>query len=234
MSSEAITYLPNSLETTPDTATTPPALHDVQGTLVLQERPTQHNKQKSAELTDDALLKQISQGKRDALATLFRRHAKSVRNVAQRILRDEGEADDLLQEVFLYIFRRACLFDPAHGSARSWIFHLTYHRAFDRRRYLAFRHFNIMQNLNESRISDREHQAEVIFDHVALKELMVKFEYQLSKEQRQTIHLFFVEGHSLREIAERTGQTLGNVRNHYYRGLERLRSYVLKEKVQSK
>jgi RNA polymerase sigma-70 factor, ECF subfamily len=232
MSSELVTYFPDVSESTEDAvaALSNTVEHD-QG---LQGREARHNTQKDTELADDTLLKQISQGKRDALAILFRRHAESIRNVAQRILRDEAEADELLQDIFLYISRKAALFKPSHTSARSWIYHVTYHRAFDRRRHLAARHHYDMEVLNEFAVTDRDHQAEVIFEQVAVKDIMEKFEYQLSKEQRQTIHLFFVEGYSLREIAERTGQTLGNVRNHYYRGLERLRSYVLKEKVQSK
>ena len=184
--------------------------------------------------SDEDLLNHIRYGAREALAILFRRHARSVRGVARRILRDEAEADELLQEIFLYISHKAALFDSSRTTARSWIYHVTYHRAFDRRRYLAVRHFYRMRDLNDAVIPSRDEQAEVMFDRIAAKHLMEKFQYHLSKEQRETIHLYFVEGYSLREIAERTDQALGNVRNHYYRGLERLRSYVLKEKVPSK
>jgi len=185
------------------------------------------------ETADELLLEQISQGQLEALVALFRRHARPIRSVARRILRDEAEADELLQDIFLYISQRAALFKPSKTSARSWIYHVTYHRAFDRRRYLAVRHFYHMRDLNDAVIPSRDGQAEIMFDSIAAKHLMEKFQYHLSKEQRETIHLYFVEGYSLREIAGRTGQALGNVRNHYYRGLERLRSYVLKEKVPS-
>ena len=63
------------------------------------------------EASDEKLLEQVRDGEREALALLFRRHARAVRNVAIRILRDEAEADDLVQEVFLFIFRKAALFD---------------------------------------------------------------------------------------------------------------------------
>jgi RNA polymerase sigma-70 factor (ECF subfamily) len=232
MSSDAVTYLPHALESATDgTAIAGELVERTQGT---QERADQQSKQKGSEISDEQLLDEVRHGQRDALAILFRRHAQSVRNVGRRILRDESEADELLQDVFLYISRKAALFDPVKTSARSWIYHVTYHRAFDRRRYLAFRHFYDMLDLNESVISGRDDQAEMIFDRVAAKGVMEKFQYHLTKEQRQVIHLYFIEGYSLREIAEQTGQTFGNVRNHYYRGLERLRSYVLKEKVQSK
>ena len=56
-------------------------------------------------------MEQVSEGSKDALAQIFRKHAPTVRNVAFRILRDESEADDLVQEVFLYLFQKANLFD---------------------------------------------------------------------------------------------------------------------------
>jgi RNA polymerase sigma-70 factor (ECF subfamily) len=99
------------------------------------------NPSQGLEASDELLLKQVHDGEKEALALLFRRHSRSVRNVAYRILRNESEADDLVQEVFLFIFRKAALFDSTHWGARSWIIHVTYHRAFDRRRYLNSRHF---------------------------------------------------------------------------------------------
>ena len=58
-----------------------------------------------------------------------------------RILRDDSEADDLLQEVFLFVHRNCSMFDSVQGLVRSWIVQMTYHRAIDRRRYLNSRHF---------------------------------------------------------------------------------------------
>jgi len=104
----------------------------------------------NSEASDELLLNQVGDGDREALALLFRRYARSVRNVAYRILRNEAEADDLVQEVFLFIFGKAALFDSSHWTARSWIIHVTYHRAFDRRRYLNSRHFYTSQELDET------------------------------------------------------------------------------------
>ena len=58
-------------------------------------------------ISDESLMEYIAEGNRDALAALFRRHGRMVKAVAQRILRDSFEADDLLQEVFLFLFRNA-------------------------------------------------------------------------------------------------------------------------------
>jgi RNA polymerase sigma-70 factor (ECF subfamily) len=191
------------------------------------------------EISDELLLEQVRQGAKEPLALLFRRHARSVRNVAHRILRDEAEADDLVQDVFIFIYRKASLFDASQGSARSWIIHVTYHRAFDRRRYLNSRHFYTSHELEDTALRMVDPKKEVPFygrsiEGIFGKGLTAKFNARLTSEQRETIHLYFFEGYALKEIAQLTGRSLVNVRNHYYRGLERLRKYVLPEKTRSK
>jgi RNA polymerase sigma-70 factor, ECF subfamily len=190
-------------------------------------------------VSDEQLLMQIRDGHRDALATLFRRHASTVRNIASRILRNDAEADDLLQEVFLFIFHKATLFDATKGAARSWIFHVTYHRAFDRRRYLNSRHFYTTQELKDGSHRMTDPRREIEFHQLSMegvfgKELVGRLNTRLSHEQSETIRLYFFEGLSLREIAELTGRPLANVRGHYYRGLERLRKFVMPEHLRSK
>ena len=192
-----------------------------------------------AERSDDTLLEQVREGVKEALAILFRRHARAVHNVAFRILRNESEADDLVQEVFLHIFRKAALFDAARGNARSWIFHVAYHRAFDRRDYLNSRHFYSCQDLEDAshRLADPREGSpfqEQSIEEILGKPLTEKFNARLTAEQRETIQLFFFEGYALKEIAQRTGRSLVNVRNHYYRGLDRLRKFVLPENLRSK
>src|SRR5262245_29053550 len=88
------------------------------------------------DLPDEVLLRRIQDGERDALATLFRRHGRSVHNIGRRILKDKAEADDLVQEVFLYLHRKSGLFDQTRGTARSWIVQVAYTQALLRRRVL--------------------------------------------------------------------------------------------------
>jgi RNA polymerase sigma-70 factor (ECF subfamily) len=193
----------------------------------------------ASEVSDRVLLEQVQEGDKDALGLLFRRHAHAVRNVAHRILQNEAEADDLLQEVFLFIFRKAALFDASQGAARSWIFQVAYHRAFDRRRYLNSRHFYTSQDIGETvgRLADPRDELpfhELSMEGVLGKRLTSRFNARLTPEQQETIRLFFFEGYALKEIAQLTGRSLVNVRQHYYRGLARLRKYILPEKLRSK
>jgi RNA polymerase sigma-70 factor (ECF subfamily) len=174
--------------------------------------------------TDESLMSQVGSGSRDALGLLFRKHGRSVLSVASRILRDQAEADDLRQEIFLYIFQKATQFDPKKGSAVSWIIQVTYHRAIDRRRYLDLRQHYRSESLFEERIS-------IQFGHLSTdsidgRAILRRVKEQLTDDQQKTLELHFFEGYSLSEIAALRGLTVGNVRHHYYRALERLRLSV--------
>jgi RNA polymerase sigma-70 factor, ECF subfamily len=192
-----------------------------------------------SEPPDTLLLKQVQQGDKEALGLLFRRHSRAVRNLAYRILRNDAEADDLVQDIFLFLFRKATLFDASQGAARSWIFQVAYHRAFDRRRYLHARHFYASQDLEAiaRRLADPRDELtfhELSIEGILGKQLMARFNARLTPEQQETIRLFFFEGYALKEIAQLTGRSLVNVRQHYYRGLARLRKYVPPKKLRSK
>jgi RNA polymerase sigma-70 factor (ECF subfamily) len=178
--------------------------------------------------SNEELLKAVGSGSKDALGVLFRRHGRVVFNVAWRILRDESEADDLRQDIFLYLFERAKLYDPRKATALSWIVQVTYHRAIDRRRYLSFRQHYKLEALDEQTLGPRVQ--EVSTNQLDGKAILDRLRGQLSPEQLQTLELHFFEGYSFREIAEQSNQEIGNVRHHYYRALERLRSNLFPQK----
>jgi RNA polymerase sigma-70 factor (ECF subfamily) len=182
--------------------------------------------------SDEELLAQVSDGNRGALSILFQRHARAVHSVARRILKDDSEAEDLLQDLFLFIFQKAKSFDATKGLGASWIIQMAYHRAIDRRRYLGVRHHYNGQELDEDRLMAPH--SHISIDELTGRALLEKLRNELSLEQTQTLELHFFEGYSFKEIAEKTGQTFGNVRNHYYRGLERLRSHIFPGKRSAK
>jgi len=174
--------------------------------------------------TDELLLEQTAKGSKEALGLLFRRYRRSVLSVASRILRNGTEAEDLCQEVFILLFQKAKLFNPGKSSASSWIIQVAYHRAMNRRKYLAHRrHYDALE-FDEQQIAD---SLRPMIDQITARNLLSRLGEQLSDEQRNTFELHFFEGYSLREIAEKTNQKIGNVRHHFYRGLERLRSNLL-------
>jgi RNA polymerase sigma-70 factor (ECF subfamily) len=171
----------------------------------------------------------VSNGDNDALGVLFRRYAPIVRGVARKVLQHSSEADDMVQDVFLLVRRLCKTFDSSKGPARFWILQMAYHRALCRRRYLTSRHFYNNQDLHEvdDKLSDAQLPCGAYSDSIqATIEQRQAWEIafrELSENQRDTIRLFFFEGYSFEEIAAKLGQTRGNIRHHYFRGLEKLR-----------
>lgn len=194
--------------------------------LTAENRP-----QAPTEVSDESLLLQISTGDREALAILFRRYARLVWSVAERIVRNKAEADDLLQDVFLLIERRASVFDSSKGTARSLIVHMTYQRAISRRRYLNARHWQAPVEAEERAANVAAPAAPLYHQSVEAhfgRERLRKALEEMSEDQRETLRLYFFEGYTLGEIAIQLGQSAGNVKHHYYRALDKLRRHMPK------
>ena len=152
-----------------------------------------------------------------------------LRNFIRKRVPNDADVEDLLQEVFLLIQRRAFVFDSSKGTPRSLIVHMTYQRALSRRRFLNLRHG---QDLLEAHTAKIAAPAVLLYDesfkaHFSRADLRKVLE-EMSEDQRQTLRLYFIEGYTFREIAGRLGQTPGNVSHHYYRALERLRRHLPK------
>src|SRR5262245_58527735 len=92
-------------------------------------------------MTDEDVMEQLRSGRPDALPILFDRFHRLVLKIALRILRDPGEAEDVMQDIFFEIFKKAGQFDPAKGCAKTWVLQYAYHRSLSRRKYLALRNF---------------------------------------------------------------------------------------------
>ena len=167
----------------------------------------------------------------EALGRLFERYARIVRGVAARILRDATEAEDLVQDLFLFIRRKAGIFDRSKSTASSWIVQMAYHRAIDRRRYLDSRHFYSQVDLEDvgnelsapgARSERYENSIEEVLGRVGLRKVFGV----LSEIQRQTLGLHLLDGYTFEEIAVKLDQSRGNVKHHYFRGLEKLRKQI--------
>jgi RNA polymerase sigma-70 factor, ECF subfamily len=182
-----------------------------------------------AEVTDDVLLTRFNDGDQQALACLFQRYGRLLRSTAARILGDGSEAEDLVQDLFLFIQRKSVIFNSSKSSARSWIVQLAYHRAISRRRYLVTRQFythkqvdGISEQVVGAATTEDDYSADAVFGRNGLEKVIES----LSEDQRQTLQLYFFEGYTLAEISEKLGQPHGNVRHHYYRGLAQLRKHM--------
>lgn len=184
--------------------------------------------------SDESLLSRLGAGDREALGLLFERFATLARHIGRRILRDDGEAEDLVQDLFIFIQRKCAIFDSSKSSARSWIVQMAYHRAIERYRYLATRQFHSRTEIesNTCRLvgkstGESDYSPEAVFGRNGLSKVLET----LSEDQRETLRLHFFEGYTLAEIGEKLRQPRGNVRHHYYRAIDKLRRHIFGSKV---
>jgi RNA polymerase sigma-70 factor, ECF subfamily len=187
-----------------------------------------------ADLSDEMLMDLVRVDDSGAVDVLFNRYSRLVYSIALRILRDAGEAEDVVLESFLYLFRKATMFEPARGSAKVWIVQIAYSRARDRKAHLIrrrfYRHTDIEADGTDQTTAvenDWERRVEARVDFTRLHSAFD----ELTQNQRETIRLYYFDDLDLREISERLSEPLGNVRHYFYRGLERLRKSVTAERL---
>jgi RNA polymerase sigma-70 factor (ECF subfamily) len=178
--------------------------------------------------SDEQLMASLQGGQNDALAVLFDRYQKLVLSIALKIVRDPGEAEDVTQIVFLDVYRAVAQFDSRKGNTKVWLMQYAYHRALNRRQHLQGREFYKKTELEEEELETRPAESHATFglSSPETKELVRQSMAALSDDQKSVIEMACYEGLSMREIAERTGNSFANVRHHYYRGLQKLRSLI--------
>ncbi len=174
--------------------------------------------------SDEELMSSLQAKDSKALELLFDRYSGLVFGIALRILNDHSEAEEVVQEAFFYVYQRALIFDPLKGSAKGWLVQVAFSRARDRKAHLSRRGFysgTDIDSLDDTLLGQNDVERE-IGARLDFSQLQCAFE-DLTHMQRQTLQMFYFEGMELREISERLHEPFGNVRHHFYRGLERLR-----------
>jgi RNA polymerase sigma-70 factor, ECF subfamily len=182
-------------------------------------------------LTDDQLMVQLQAGVNDALAVLFERYHRLVFSIALKIVRDRSEAEDVTQNVFLEIYSSVAQFDPGKGTLKVWLLQYAYHRAFNWKGYLNRRNFYHQEGIEELDPFYDEFFTAGRYAPGELQRLLQQGLASLGAPQKRVIELANYEGLSMKEIANKTGDSLSNVRHHYYRGLQKLRSFITQPRV---
>lgn len=185
----------------------------------------------SARCKDEVLVARTQAGDEVALGILIERYGRTVLNLGMRVLRDPGEAQELVQDVFIQVYSKCQLFDPTKGSFHAWLIRIASNRAFDRREYLNLHRFYDARNVDDfleeiQSAMNLEYQAQVSQGEATLRKTFGK----LNPKQRETVELYFFEGYTLREISEYTNESFANTRHYYYRALEKLRETLGSQK----
>jgi RNA polymerase sigma-70 factor (ECF subfamily) len=187
-------------------------------------------------LTDEDLVAQLIAGTHDALTVLVERYSAMVFSIARRALKDEGEAEETVQQVFLDIYKAANQFDREKASFKTWLLQFAYHRAINRKKHLAAKGFYTTEELVEELLPIAVYLGAGQALQLAAPEFRFLIDQLLKTiqpRQRQTIEMTFFDGLTAEEISRQTGETPAVVRHNLYRGLSKLRSALLQsEQVQ--
>jgi len=169
---------------------------------------------------DGALIAGIRAGDEAAMGQLYDRYSSMVYSVALRVLGDTGAAEDVLQDVFMQLWRRPEAFDSSRGQMGAWLSVIARHRAIDALR----------KRVPETDVTEIVVSVDPDLDDMAERsEALEKVRGALStmpSQQRSALELAFFQGLTHSEIAKRLGEPLGTIKTRIRAGLLALRKAV--------
>ncbi len=175
---------------------------------------------------DNYLMGRVAAGDREAFARLFTHHSPVVLGLLIRILGRRSEAEEVLQEVFLQVWRQADRFEPGRSSPRGWILVLARSRALDQLRSREAR----QRRENEISVESagrEEHPVGTAGIEASEQRQKVSSALELlPPEQRRCIELAFFEGLTQTQIASRLEAPLGTVKSRIHLGMSKLRQVL--------
>ena len=184
----------------------------------------------SCEVTDEQLMARVQARDESALAAMYHRHTPILRTVISRVVHNESDVDDLLQEVFLEMWNRAQSYDETKGKVLGWLVTLARRRAIDRvRRRQAYARAEERLRLeteHEPHMT-RYHGVEDDVNAADRSEVFRRLLAALPPAQREALHLAYYRGLSQREIAAKTGIPLGTIKTRLELAVRKIRTAIL-------
>jgi RNA polymerase sigma-70 factor (ECF subfamily) len=170
-----------------------------------------------SELDDATLLALVERGDEGAMASLFDRYSKVVYSVALRVLHDPASAEDVLQEIFMQVWRSPERFVATRGSLGGWLAVVSRNRSID-----ALRRKRPTESVDEMALASPYNLGDEAERNVMMEKARAVIS-GLPLEQRKTLEMAFFDGLTHSEIAEMTGDPLGTVKTRIRSGLLSLR-----------
>ena len=177
-----------------------------------------------AQDSDEQLIGTLSDGDPQALGMLWNRHARPVYSLALRMLRDPGWAEEVVQDVFLRLWRNPRVYDPSRGELRRWLLTVTHNAAVDglRGRRGTARSRDAGPEPLEGVVHGEEDPADRVWRNLRAERVRDALS-ELPPVQREVMELVYFEGMTQAETAEHTGQPLGTVKSRLRLRMRKLR-----------
>ncbi len=174
----------------------------------------------NAMTSDLALVTAIRSGDQGAMAALYDRYSSIVYSVALRVLQDTGAAEDVLQEIFMQLWRSPGAFDANRGNMAAWLAVIARHRAIDalRRRRPENNIEDLVVSVEPDLASDADRTRTMDKVRGALQ--------TMPQTQRSALEMAYFEGLTHVEIADKTGEPLGTIKTRIRAGLLSLRKVL--------
>src|SRR3954453_3769546 len=180
-------------------------------------------------ICDEVLMQEITQRRQQALKELYSRYSRSLRALIGSVVHEESEADDVLQESFLQIWREAHHYSPKAGKPLGWVITIARRRAIDRvRRRDSYRRAKqpFEDEIKPQTQSTRTGRTDAEVTQSDLRTFLGKQLKTLPPVQREAVELAYFSGLSQREIAATTNTPLGTVKTRLQLGLRKLTQCV--------
>jgi RNA polymerase sigma-70 factor (ECF subfamily) len=164
------------------------------------------------------LVARVRAGDQQALAELYDRYSNVVYAVALRVLKDASAAEDVLQDIFLQLWRNPDSFDASRGSLTAWLAVIARHRSIDR-----IRKRRPETDIEDCVIAGGPDLRDETERNLVIEKVRAALE-TMNPEQRKAMEMAFFQGLTHTEIAEKTGEPLGTIKTRIRSGLQQLRA----------
>ena len=180
-------------------------------------------------IMDQQALERMTRGEPEALAELYDRHARAIYSLAVRIVRDQSDAEDIVQEVFSQAWRQAARYDSSRGNVVAWLLTLTRSRAIDRLRGRRARPWEGAEGPVLATLPDGGPGPDLAAASAEAVGLVRSALRALPLLERTALELAYFEGLTHTEVASRLEMPLGTVKTRIRQGLLRLRAAMTRE-----
>lgn len=177
---------------------------------------------------DGVLVRQVANKDQAALSALFKRYGDPVFSLALKMVGDRGEAEEILQDSFVELWKHAPRFDASKGTVVAWLFTVARRKGIDRLRRKERKVRDRSDGMEEAP-EMADDSLEAASSSLVRRERHRRLRGQLDKlppDQREALELAFFRGYTHREIARRTGQPLGTIKARIRRGMLKLRELL--------